>query len=71
MDVQLETLKRVVEAAQAYVAVVNDPPLAPSHKVHDAERQAFMDLEDAVQVAVDAIKAARAARDPDAEGAWS
>jgi hypothetical protein len=60
-------LRRVRDAAQAYVAVVNNPPLAPVHKAQDAERQAFDALEEAVNTAI-AAKPEAAAGD---EGAWS
>jgi hypothetical protein len=60
-------LNCVLVAAQAYIAVVNNPPLAPAHKAQDAERQAFDALEEAVNAAI-AAKPEAAAGD---EGAWS
>jgi len=71
MPEEIEALRKVVRAAEAYLAIVNNPPVASPHKAQDAERQAFMDLEDAVAVALDAIKAAKAVRDPEEAGAWS
>jgi hypothetical protein len=72
---ELERLKRVAEAAITYVTIANNPPKRPSHKAMDAERNAFDDLEDAVQAAVAARKEAAKElgtfSDPPEEGAWS
>jgi hypothetical protein len=51
-----QLLKRVAEAAIAYVTIANNPPQRPEHKALDAERNAFEEMEDAVQAAVAARK---------------
>jgi hypothetical protein len=67
------TLKRVADAAIAYVTIVNQPTPGPNHKSMDAERRAFDEMEDAVQAAVAAGKVPDLATfsDPPEDGAWS
>jgi hypothetical protein len=66
-------LKRVADAAIAYVTIVNQPTPGPNHKAMDAERRAFDEMEDAVQAAVAAGKKPELATfaDPPEDGAWS
>jgi hypothetical protein len=66
-------LKRVADAAIAYVTIVNEPTPGPNHKALDAERRAFDEMEDAVQAVQAAGKHPDLATfvDPPEDGAWS
>jgi hypothetical protein len=60
-------LKRVADAAIAYVKIVNEPTPGPNHKALDAERNAFDAMEDAVKARPQLNKF----NAPEDKGAWS